>query len=49
MTGVKTLVRNLLLYMLDAYDGDEDKLHQDYAKALGVPQLLPVPYKLKQG
>ena len=49
MTGGKTLVRNLLLYMLDAYDGDEDKLHQDYAKALGAPQLLPVPYKLKQG
>ena len=32
----KILVRNLLLYMLDAYDGDEDKLHEDYAKALGV-------------
>ena len=45
MTGGKTLVRNLLLYMLDAYDGDEDKLHQDYAKALGVEQnkiQLPV-------
>jgi hypothetical protein len=31
--------------MLDAYDGDEDKLHQDYAKALGVEQnkiQLPV-------
>ena len=32
----KILVRNLLLYMLDAYDGDEDKLHEDYAKTLGV-------------
>ena len=32
----KILVRNLLLYMLDAYDADEDKLHEDYAKALGV-------------
>ena len=30
----KTLVRNLLLYMLDAYEGDKNKLHEDYAKAL---------------
>lgn len=30
----KTLVKNLLLYMLDAYDGDEDKLREDYGKAL---------------
>ena len=36
LTRSKTLVKNLLLYMLDAYDGDEDKLHEDYAKALGV-------------
>ena len=49
MTGGKTLVRNLLLYMLDAYDGDEDKLHQDYAKALRTPQLLSIPEKLKKG
>lgn len=38
MTGGKVLVRNLLLYMLDAYNGDEGKLHQDYANALGVEQ-----------
>ena len=30
----KTLARNLLLYMLDAYEGDKDKLQGDYAKAL---------------
>ena len=32
----KTLVRDLLLYMLDAYEGDENKLLEDYAKALEV-------------
>ena len=30
----KTLVKNLLLYMLDAYDGAEYKLREDYGKAL---------------
>ena len=30
----KTLARNLLLYMLDAYGGDKDELHEHYAKAL---------------
>ena len=30
----KTLAKNLLLYMLDAYDGDVDKLREDYGKAL---------------
>ena len=30
----KTLVKNLLLYMLDAYDGAEDKLREDYGEAL---------------
>ena len=30
----KTLVKNLMLYMLDAYDGAEDKLREDYGKAL---------------
>lgn len=30
----KTLVRNLLLYLLGSYDGDEDKLREDYANAL---------------
>lgn len=29
-----TLARNLLLYMLNAYDKDEDELHESYAKAL---------------
>ena len=32
----KILVRNLLFYMLDAYDGDADELHEDYTKALEV-------------
>ena len=31
-----TLARNLLLYMLDHPSKDVDKLHEDYAKALGV-------------
>ena len=30
----KTLVRDLLLYMLNAYEGDENKLLAEYAKAL---------------
>ena len=32
----RILARNLLLYMLDAYDGDKDKLQEDYAKALEI-------------
>ena len=32
----KTLVKNLLLYMLDYPPKDVDKLHEDYAKALGI-------------
>ena len=32
----KTLVKNLLLYMLDHPPKDVDKLHEDYAKALGI-------------
>ena len=35
-TKGKALARNLLLYMLDTYDQDKDKLHENYAKALGV-------------
>ena len=31
----KTLVRNLLLYMLNHFSGDVDKLREDYAKAIG--------------
>ena len=32
----KTLVKNLLLYMLDHFCGDVDKLREDYAKAIGI-------------
>ncbi len=32
----KTLVKNLLLYMLNHFFRDVDKLHEDYAKALGI-------------
>ena len=31
----RILARNLLLYMLNAYDGDKAKLQENYAKALG--------------
>ena len=31
-----TLARNLLLYMLDFPPNDVDRLHEDYAKALGI-------------
>ena len=30
----KTLVRNVLLYMLNSYDGNDDELHRAYANAL---------------
>lgn len=30
----KTLVRNVLLFMLNSYDGNEDELHNEYAKAI---------------
>ncbi len=32
----KTLVKSLLLYMLNNFGGDVDKLREDYAKALGI-------------
>ncbi len=32
----KTLVKKLLLYMLNNFGGDVDKLREDYAKALGI-------------
>ena len=32
----KTLVKNLLLYMLDDFSKDVDQLHEAYAKALGI-------------
>ena len=43
----KILARNLLLYMLDAYEGDENKLHEDYAKALEKEKNeIPLPQKV---
>lgn len=36
ITKGKTLAKNLLLYMLNQFPGDVDKLREDYAKALGV-------------
>ena len=36
ITKDKTLVKYLLLYMLDHPPKDVDKLHEDYAKALGI-------------
>ena len=32
----KTLARNVLLYMLNEYDGNRDELHEYYAKTLGA-------------
>ena len=32
----KTLVKNSLLYMLNHFWGDVEKLHEDYAKAIGI-------------
>ena len=32
----KVLVKNLLLYMLDHFSGDVDKLQENYAKAIGI-------------
>ena len=34
--GSRTLARNLILYMLNHPSKDVDKLHEDYAKALGL-------------
>ena len=43
----KILVRNLLLYMLDAYNEDTDKLQEDYAKALEVEKnKITLPQKV---
>lgn len=42
----KTLVKNLLLYMLDHPPKDVDKLHEDYAKALGIEmEKIELPKK----
>ena len=32
----KALVKNSLLYMLNHFCGDVDKLREDYAKAIGI-------------
>lgn len=43
----KILARNLLLYMLDVYEGDKNKLHEDYAKALEVEKnKIELPQKV---
>ena len=36
MTRGKTLIKNLLLYMLHCFPKDINQLHEDYAKALGL-------------
>ncbi|RKU11779.1 hypothetical protein C6503_18175 [Candidatus Poribacteria bacterium] len=36
LTKDKTLVKNLLLYMLNHFSRDVDKLRDDYAKAIGI-------------
>ena len=46
-TKGKTLARNLLLYMLDAYDRDKDELHKSYANALEVNEdQIKLPQKV---
>ena len=43
----KTLARNLLLYMLDAYEGNKDELHKSYANALEVNEdQIELPQKV---
>ena len=43
----KTLVKNLLLYMLNHFGGDVDKLHKDYAKAIGIEmEKVELPKKV---
>lgn len=43
----KTVARNLLLYMLDAYEGDKDELHKSYANALEVNEdQIKLPQKV---
>ena len=43
----KTLARNLLLYMLDAYEGDKDELHKSYVNALEVSEnQIELPQKV---
>ena len=48
-TKGKTLVKNLLLYMLNQSPEDVDKLHEDYAKALGMEtNEVRLPQYLRQ-
>ena len=43
----KTLVKNLLLYMLNQFPGNMDKLREDYAKAIGSKmEAVELPKKL---
>ena len=43
----KTLVKNLLLYMLNHFPGDVDKLREDYAKAIGIEmEKVELPKKV---
>ena len=43
----KTLVKNLLLYMLNHFSGDVDKLQEDYAKAIGIEmEAVKLPKKV---
>lgn len=43
----KTRVRNLLLYMLNHFSGDIDKLREDYAKAIGSEmEAVELPKKV---
>lgn len=43
----KTLVKNLLFYMLSQFPGDVNKLREDYAKALGVEmKAVELPKKV---
>ena len=45
--GSRTLARNLLLYMLDHQPKDVNKLHEDYAKALGSEmEAVELPKKV---
>ena len=43
----KTLVKNLLLYMLNHFQEDVDKLREDYAKAIGIEtEKVELPKKV---
>ena len=43
----KTLVKNLLLYMLNHFPGDVNKMREDYAKAIGIEmERVELPKKV---